>query len=216
MVDLVREGLHGSLEVIRHRWKLLGGDGDWQSAKQAALNVDGGITAEGRAFLSKCRSAGELLFAFYELFAEPFLTLRYRESPDGRSVPVFVVDYPFDVSPLARKKDPARQLAEYGEIEAELRDRFELFVDGRELCNAFSELNDPADQAERFRRQLDNRTRGDDEAMDFDADYIRALEFGMPPAAGFGLGVDRLVMALTGAKSIRDVLLFPAMRPEGR
>jgi lysyl-tRNA synthetase class 2 len=214
MIDAVTEALHGSLEVIRLRWKLLGGDGNWEAAKAAALSVHDGITADGRAYLAKSRTAGELLFALYELFAEPYLTVRYRDG--DKSVPVFIVDYPFDVSPLARKKDAARQREQYGEIEVTLCDRFELFVDGRELCNAFSELNDPDDQASRFRAQLDNRTRGDEEAMDFDADYIRALEFGMPPAAGFGLGVDRLVMALTGAKSIRDVVLFPAMRPEAR
>jgi lysyl-tRNA synthetase class 2 len=216
MVELVREGLQGELELIRRAWSLLGGEGDWTGAKSAALSLASCWTAEARGYLAKCRSAGELLFALYELCAEPFLTARYRTAADGPSVPVFVMDYPLDVSPLARKKDPARQRAEYGEIEITLCDRFELFVDGRELCNAFSELNDPDDQAGRFRAQLDNRARGDEEAMDFDADYIRALEFGMPPAAGFGLGVDRLVMALTGAKSIRDVLLFPAMRPEGR
>jgi lysyl-tRNA synthetase class 2 len=216
MVDLVREALHGSLEVIRLQWSLLGGNGDWQTAKHAALSVSEGVTPDGRAYLAKSRTAGELLFALYELFAEPYLSLRYRDAASNKSVPVFVVDYPFDVSPLARKKDASKQREQYGEIEVEMCDRFELFVEGRELCNAFSELNDPDDQASRFRAQLDNRSRGDDEAMDFDADYIRALEFGMPPAAGFGLGVDRLVMALTGAKSIRDVILFPAMRPEAK
>lgn len=214
MIDLVREAMHGSLEVVRLRWSLLGGDGDWSAAKSAALAVDEGVTPDGKAYLARCRTAGELLFALYELFAEPYLTVRYRDAAQNKSVPVFVMDYPFDVSPLARKKDPARQREQYGEIEVELCDRFELFVDGRELCNAFSELNDPDDQAARFRAQLENRARGDDEAMDYDADYIRALEFGMPPTAGFGLGVDRLVMALTGQRSIRDVVLFPAMRPE--
>lgn len=214
MTDAVKEALWGSLEVIKLRWKLLGGDGTWEDARTAALSVHQGVTPDGRAYLAKSRTAGELLFALYELFAEPYLTTRYRDG--DVSVPVFITDYPFDVSPLARKKDADKQRAEYGDIELTLCDRFELFVDGRELCNAFSELNDPQDQASRFKAQLDNRTRGDDEAMDFDADYIRALEFGMPPAAGFGLGVDRLVMALTGAKSIRDVVLFPAMRPEAR
>jgi lysyl-tRNA synthetase class 2 len=216
MVDLVREALDGSLEAIRLQWSLLGGHGDWQSARRAALSVSEGVTPEGRAYLAKVRTAGELLFALYELFAEPHLATRYRDEASNKSVPVFVVDYPFDVSPLARKKDASKQRQQYGDIEIELCDRFELFIDGRELCNAFSELNDPDDQAARFRAQLENRSRGDDEAMDFDADYIRALEFGMPPTAGFGLGVDRLVMALTGAKSIRDVILFPAMRPEAK
>jgi lysyl-tRNA synthetase class 2 len=97
-----------------------------------------------------------------------------------------------------------------------LVDRFELFVDGREICNAFSELNDPDDQATRFGAQLENRERGDQEAMDFDHDYIRALQHGMPPAAGLGVGVDRLVMLLCNQASIRDVLLFPLLKPEPR
>ena len=119
---------------------------------------------------------------------------------------MFITEYPFEVSPLARRNDR----------EPAFVDRFELFIEGRELANAFSELNDPDDQAARFKAQLDNRARGDEEAMDFDADYIRALSYGMPPAAGFGLGVDRLVMMLCNQPSIRDVLLFPAMRPETR
>ncbi len=114
------------------------------------------------------------------------------------------MDHPFEVSPLARKKD----------ADPSLVDRFELFVDSRELCNAFSELNDPDDQAARFRGQAEKKARGDEETMDYDADYIRALEHGMPPAAGFGLGVDRLVMMLASQPSIRDVIAFPLMRPE--
>jgi lysyl-tRNA synthetase class 2 len=157
-----------------------------------------------RSGAKKCESPGELVFCAYEYLVEPFLTRDYRTADGSKSVPVFVVDYPFEVSPLARKKD----------ADPALVDRFELFVDGRELCNAFSELNDPDDQADRFRAQVAKKQKGDEEAMDFDADYIRALEHGMPPAAGFGMGVDRLTMLLTGAASIRDVILFPLLRPE--
>ncbi|MBK7580359.1 MAG: hypothetical protein IPI67_09165 [Myxococcales bacterium] len=119
-------------------------------------------------------------------------------------MPVFITDYPAEVSPLARRKD----------ADPTLVDRFELFVDGRELCNAFSELNDPEDQAARFLEQVEKKGRGAEETMDYDADYIRALEHGMPPAAGFGLGVDRLVMMLACQPSIRDVIAFPLLRPE--
>lgn len=157
-----------------------------------------------RKQLSDCQTHGERIFAVYELLVEPDLTALYR-TPDGdRSVPVFITEYPFEVSPLARRNDDDPAFV----------DRFELFVDGREISNAFSELNDPDDQAARFEGQLENRARGDEEAMDFDADYIRALSHGMPPAAGFGLGVDRLVMLLCNQPSIRDVLLFPLLRPE--
>jgi lysyl-tRNA synthetase class 2 len=119
-------------------------------------------------------------------------------------LPVFIKDYPFETSPLARRSDKHPALV----------DRFELFVHGRELCNAFSELNDPDDQADRFRAQVEKKAKGVEETMDYDADYIRALQHGMPPAAGFGMGIDRLVMMLTGAPSIRDVILFPLLRPE--
>jgi lysyl-tRNA synthetase class 2 len=108
------------------------------------------------------------------------------------------------VSPLSRKNDDDEFIT----------DRFEFFVAGRELANGFSELNDPEDQAARFRAQVASRQAGDDEAMAYDADYIRALEYGMPPTAGLGLGIDRLVMLFTNSPSIRDVLLFPHMRPE--
>jgi len=118
--------------------------------------------------------------------------------------PTFVCAYPAEVSPLSRAND----------ADPFLTDRFEFFLAGRELANGFSELNDPEEQAERFRAQVARKEAGDDEAMHYDADYIRALEFGMPPTAGLGIGVDRLVMFMTNSPSIRDVLLFPHLRPE--
>ncbi len=122
----------------------------------------------------------------------------------GLTQPTFITHYPVEVSPLARESD-----AEPG-----VTDRFELFVDGKELANGFSELNDPEDQAARFLAQVAQKDSGDAEAMHFDADYIRALEYGLAPTGGLGVGIDRLVMLLTGSSSIRDVLLFPYMRPE--
>jgi lysyl-tRNA synthetase class 2 len=174
---------------------------EWSKSSPRAKALDWGNFRKG---LGKCESDGERLFACYEYVVEPFLTDDYRSDDGKRSVPVFIKDYPFEVSPLARRNDATPQLT----------DRFELFVHGRELCNAFSELNDPDDQAARFRAQVEKKARGDEDAMDYDEDYIRALEHGMPPAAGFGLGIDRLAMALTNAASIRDVILFPLLRPE--
>jgi lysyl-tRNA synthetase class 2 len=136
---------------------------------------------------------GSLQLVLFETVAEKHLV-----------APTFVLDFPAEVSPLARRKD-----ADPG-----LTDRFELFVDAKEIANGFSELNDPEDQAERFREQAAKKESGDQEAMYYDADYIRALEVGLPPTAGAGLGVDRLVMLLTDSASIRDVILFPHMRPE--
>jgi lysyl-tRNA synthetase class 2 len=164
------------------------------------------LPKDARAPLTKYTAHGERIYVLYELLAEPDLPRLYRSRDGSKSLPVFILEYPYEVSPLARRNDENPAFV----------DRFELFIEGREVANAFSELNDPEDQAARFRAQLDNRERGDEEAMDYDADYIRALSYGMPPAAGFGLGVDRLVMTLCNQPSIRDVLLFPLLRPEAK
>jgi lysyl-tRNA synthetase class 2 len=162
------------------------------------------VAPDDRKLIVRAQSYGDRIAALFELVADPLLPALYRSADGSGSLPVFVTEHPVEVSPLARRNEQDPRFV----------DRFELFVEHREIANAFSELNDPDDQAERFRAQLDNKTRGDEEAMDFDHDYIRALQHGMPPTAGLGIGVDRFVMLLCGQPSIRDVLLFPLLKPE--
>ncbi|MFA5515953.1 MAG: lysine--tRNA ligase [Desulfuromonadales bacterium] len=163
------------------------------------------VLADRRSTLDYARSLGlevddsigdgKLLIEIFEMVAEPKLWQ-----------PTFITEYPTEVSPLSRRND----------ANPEVVDRFELFMVGRELANAFSELNDPVDQQERFARQLEEKEAGDEEAHAMDEDYIRALEYGMPPTAGEGIGIDRLIMLLTDSASIRDVILFPQLRPESK
>jgi lysyl-tRNA synthetase class 2 len=173
------------------------------ASKRLGSAIDPGDlrTREGAAALAgrlgiaveSAMGAGKITAAIFETLCE-----------DALVQPTFVYDFPTDVSPLSKQKPDDPDTVE----------RFELYVAGVEVANAFSELNDPVEQERRFEEQLRQRAGGDDEAHAMDADYIRALEFGMPPAAGEGIGVDRLVMLLTGSPSIRDVILFPLMRPK--
>jgi lysyl-tRNA synthetase class 2 len=198
---VAEKGGMGLVAILNAAGDFGGSMKEWSKSSPRAKAIDWGNFRKG---WQKCENDGERLFAAYEYLCEPFLPEDYKAKDGKRSIPVFIKDYPFETSPLARRNDSRPDLV----------DRFELFVHGRELCNAFSELNDPDDQAERFREQVRKKAAGDEETMDYDEDYIRALEHGMPPAAGFGMGIDRLTMMLTNAPSIRDVILFPLLRPE--
>jgi lysyl-tRNA synthetase class 2 len=137
------------------------------------------------------------------------LTKIFDEEVDRKLIqPTFITDYPVEVSPLARRSEKPSALG------IDVTDRFELFINGVEIANGFNELNDPDDQKNRFLDQLKEKDAGNHEATDYDADYIRALEYGMPPTAGEGIGIDRLVMLVANAPSIRDVILFPQLRTE--
>ncbi len=159
--------------------------GSEEKAREFALN--------NRIDCDKKASYGKVLDEIFSKMVEPALIQ-----------PTFITDYPVELSPLAKRKKDNPELVE----------RFELFIGGREVANAFSELNDPGDQRERFQEQVEAREKGDEEANFMDEDYVRALEYGMPPAAGEGIGIDRLLMLLTNTASIRDVILFPQLKPE--
>jgi lysyl-tRNA synthetase class 2 len=161
----------------------------------SAWGLQADLPAELSMVFGKAENHGERIGALFDYAGEKAL-------PEDR--PTFVTEYPAETSPLSRRND----------IDSTRVDRFELFIVGREHANAFSELNDPADQRARFQRQVDAKAKGRDETMDYDEDYCRALEYGLPPTAGEGIGIDRLVMLLADQPSIRDVILFPLMRPE--
>ena len=163
---------------------------------EAQLNDEAWLRQEltnRKVDLPKIIGLGGLQLMFFEETAEAQLW-----------EPTFIIDYPAEVSPLARRSDKNPEIAE----------RFELFIVGREIANGFSELNDPEDQAERFLAQVAAKEAGDEEAMYYDADYIQALEFGLPPTGGCGIGIDRLIMLVTDSAAIRDVILFPQMRSQ--
>ncbi|MBD3805125.1 MAG: lysine--tRNA ligase [Thioclava sp.] len=177
------------------------------TVKEAILHFNPGVTMADLDDLDRCRAlATRLGIPLKDSYGLGKVQIEIFEKTAEHRLknPTFITEYPAEVSPLARRND----------ANPFVTDRFEFFVGGREIANGFSELNDAEDQAERFRKQVEEKDAGDEEAMHFDADYIRALEHGLPPTAGEGIGIDRLVMLLTDSPSIRDVLLFPHMRPE--
>lgn len=197
----------GTLQ-IEYQGQTIDLSGDWRVASMIELASEGAdedvsfgrtrdelvaILERNGGHADEAWGKGKIIAEIFEAVAEEKLVQ-----------PTFVIDHPLEVSPLAKKKPD----------HPELTQRFELFICGNEYANAFTELNDPVDQAERFMAQVAAKDLGDDEAMGFDADYVRALEYGMPPAGGVGIGIDRMVMLLTDSESIRDVLLFPHMREE--
>ena len=198
----------GNPEVIEYQGQQIDLSGEWASRPMTDIvsevlgfevTIDTPVDVLAEAARSKGLevkpewTAGKLIAEIYDELGE-----------DTIVNPTFVCDYPIEVSPLAKRY----------EDDPRLTHRFELVIAGHEYANAFSELNDPVDQAERFAAQMVEKAGGDDEAMEYDEDYVRALEYGMPPAGGIGIGIDRVVMLLTNSASIRDVLLFPHMKPE--
>ncbi len=208
LITSLAETLNGSCKIT-YQGQLIDFSGKWpRLALYDALVELGGIdrnflgdknrllefAARNDVKVTKTRQLGKIITKLFDTLVEPKLIQ-----------PTFITGYPAEVSPLSRRSDQQPDLTE----------RFELFIAGREIANGFSELNDPIDQHERFAQQVQGRNSGDDEAHRMDEDYIEALEYGMPPTAGEGIGIDRLVMLLTDAASIREVILFPHMKPAG-
>ena len=198
----------GNPEVIEYQGQQIDLSGEWASRPMTdivseVLGFEVTIDTPADVLAEAARSKG--LEVKPEWTAGKLIAEIYDELGEDTIVnPTFVCDYPIEVSPLAKRY----------EDDPRLTHRFELVIAGHEYANAFSELNDPVDQAERFAAQMVEKAGGDDEAMEYDEDYVRALEYGMPPAGGIGIGIDRVVMLLTNSASIRDVLLFPHMKPE--
>ncbi len=215
LMDLTEELLRGMVKQVLKTEQFVSDGVDYDFSKpfaritvtDAILQFNDDIKAEDLATFESAKALAEKLhIAIDQNWGLGRLHMEiFEETVEEKLLqPTFITAYPTEVSPLSRRNDE----------NPDITDRFEFFVGGRELANGFSELNDPDDQAERFRAQVEAKDAGDEEAMHFDSDYIRALEYGMPPTAGEGLGIDRLVMLLTDSPTIRDVLLFPHMRPE--
>jgi lysyl-tRNA synthetase class 2 len=206
MICAIAQEINGSLKLT-HQGKEIDLNRPWpRYSLKEALVIFGGLDstevedetklrtrAESLGVTAAGQDSGKVITKLFDVLVEPKL-----------EQPTFITHYPLDVSPLSRRN----------QVDPSLVDRFELFIAGYEIANGFSELNDPVDQKERFLQQVEARKAGDEEAHFMDEDYIRALEYGMPPAAGEGVGIDRLVMLFTDLPSIREVILFPHLRPE--